>query len=179
MLKLKLGQIGAVHILDDRGTACRLVGPPESWPKCNWRGKPRQPIVDAAMSVEFDWATAAGGAFGALAGLSMMLTMSVSRWLLSSLPPIPGWLGSIAPAIMAGVLFRPAYLPVAEYHRRKKSAQLRQAYLKVGRCASCGYSLAGLSSEADGCVVCPECSRAWHTATGTESQPAQVHSVTR
>lgn len=30
-----------------------------------------------------------------------------------------------------------------------------------GHCASCGYALAILPTEADGCTVCPECGSAW------------------
>ena len=33
--------------------------------------------------------------------------------------------------------------------------------LKHRLCASCGYSLANLSADVDGCTVCPECGSAW------------------
>ncbi|MEZ6243093.1 MAG: hypothetical protein R3B57_08625 [Phycisphaerales bacterium] len=32
---------------------------------------------------------------------------------------------------------------------------------RLALCASCGYSLGGLTPEHDGCVVCPECRAAW------------------
>ena len=31
----------------------------------------------------------------------------------------------------------------------------------IGRCPSCGYDLAKLTREDDGCVVCSECGSAW------------------
>ena len=160
MLGLKLSAIGAVTIKDDRGADCPLVGPPEKWPKGGWSGKSKQPL-DAAMSVEWEWAQAAAGAFGATIGLTMVLTMGVARWLLQALPPLPGWLGSAAPTILVAILVRPAYLPIASSLRRKRAAELRAAYVKVRRCASCGYDLIGLPVENDGCTTCPECARAW------------------
>lgn len=45
----------------------------------------------------------------------------------------------------------------------------------IGRCAWCDYELDGLTPEADGCTVCPECGAAWRMeetkgqrGTGTE-----------
>lgn len=38
---------------------------------------------------------------------------------------------------------------------------MRQEMLARARCASCGYSLAGIPREDDGCTVCPECASAW------------------
>ncbi len=171
MLRSKLSRLGVIQIIDDRGATCKLVPPPEQWPKASWRGRPRESL-DHAMSAEWEWATKASGAFGALAGASMVLTMSAARWLLQPLPPIPGWIGSILPAIVAGVLFRPAYLPVARYQRHKLGARLRDAYVRTGRCASCGYSLAGLPATDAGCVECPECSHAWRII-GAEPERSQ------
>lgn len=34
--------------------------------------------------------------------------------------------------------------------------------LRAGRCAACGFSLRDIETQHDGCVVCPECSAAWH-----------------
>ncbi len=45
--------------------------------------------------------------------------------------------------------------------RRRRFRRLVEVYLSTGRCASCGYMLAGLAMEGDGCVVCPECGAAW------------------
>lgn len=33
--------------------------------------------------------------------------------------------------------------------------------LRVGKCGVCEYGVEGLTPEADGCVVCPECGAAW------------------
>lgn len=45
--------------------------------------------------------------------------------------------------------------------RRARAQHVRTALLQSGRCAACGYALSMLQAEADGCVVCPECSAAW------------------
>jgi len=45
--------------------------------------------------------------------------------------------------------------------RTQLAGSIRDACLSQACCASCGYSLAGLSSESDGCTVCPECAAAW------------------
>ena len=45
-------------------------------------------------------------------------------------------------------------------------ADRRAAKLCLSRrlCPSCGYTLDGLTPEADGCRVCPECGAAWKVA---------------
>jgi hypothetical protein len=45
--------------------------------------------------------------------------------------------------------------------RHTRAGHVRESLLRAGRCPSCGYSLAALVAEPDGCVVCPECSGAW------------------
>lgn len=37
----------------------------------------------------------------------------------------------------------------------------RRGLLALGLCPACGYEIAGLEPEADGCRVCPECGGAW------------------
>lgn len=55
-----------------------------------------------------------------------------------------------------------------------RAEQVRPS-LRALRCPSCRYSLRGLTPEADGCTVCPECGAAWRMeetkgqrGTGTE-----------
>lgn len=58
---------------------------------------------------------------------------------------------------------------------------VRAALLSASRCASCAYSLADASVEADGCRVCAECGRAWRTAEvgafARAAEPERVPSV--
>lgn len=47
---------------------------------------------------------------------------------------------------------------------RKRSSYTRRVFgglLNQGRCPACDYEIFGLESEADGCIVCPECGGAW------------------
>ncbi len=65
--------------------------------------------------------------------------------------------------IACGILT--CYLVLRALNRSDKAAsQLESlgALLAEGVCAGCGYNLAGLKPEADGCRVCPECGAAWH-----------------
>ncbi len=41
---------------------------------------------------------------------------------------------------------------------------VRDSHLESDRCPACGYDLAGLKSDLDGCVTCPECDAAWNVA---------------
>lgn len=34
-------------------------------------------------------------------------------------------------------------------------------FLRIGRCPQCAYAIQGLTPQADGCVICPECAAAW------------------
>jgi hypothetical protein len=47
--------------------------------------------------------------------------------------------------------------------RRRVVPQVRRALLEAGRCASCGYNLAGFAG--DELVRCPECDAAWRLPT--------------
>jgi hypothetical protein len=39
--------------------------------------------------------------------------------------------------------------------------ELAAGRVRVGRCGACGYELAGVAAEGDGCRVCAECGAAW------------------
>jgi len=41
------------------------------------------------------------------------------------------------------------------------AARAAGEHLAGGRCPTCGYAMAGLKAEGDGCAVCPECGGAW------------------
>ncbi len=61
---------------------------------------------------------------------------------------IPGFFLSIIPSTL--LVLHPVW-------RWRARAGARRA----GLCAACGYALAGLASDLDGCTVCPECGAAW------------------
>ncbi|MCA9306278.1 MAG: zinc ribbon domain-containing protein [Phycisphaerales bacterium] len=46
-------------------------------------------------------------------------------------------------------------------HAAIDAGRVRRELVYRKRCASCGYSLAELTMEDDGCTVCPECGAAW------------------
>ncbi|MFN0134246.1 MAG: hypothetical protein ACKVW3_17170 [Phycisphaerales bacterium] len=57
--------------------------------------------------------------------------------------------------------------------RRELSAPITHALVARRLCASCGYSLAGLGTEPDGCTVCPECSAAWRVPEPDPNAPPE------
>jgi hypothetical protein len=65
------------------------------------------------------------------------------------------WFVLLAPALLMGI----AYLLVR--HSYSAAKDVRAAVLAEGHCPSCGYALKGIVPEADGCIVCAECSAAW------------------
>ncbi|MFM9996642.1 MAG: hypothetical protein ACKVU4_12690 [Phycisphaerales bacterium] len=79
----------------------------------------------------------------------------------SGTPPATDVLAQLAAIVIAlGILAGLGWLWAS--WRGAKAA--RRAYLAGSVCPSCGYSLAGLPAEGDGCTVCPECSGAWRVA---------------
>jgi hypothetical protein len=60
--------------------------------------------------------------------------------------------------------------------RNLHAGALRKGFLACHCCASCGYSLRGLTPQPDGCTVCPECASAWKLEAmpkSPQSTPAQ------
>ncbi|NRA56547.1 MAG: hypothetical protein HRU13_00255 [Phycisphaerales bacterium] len=46
-------------------------------------------------------------------------------------------------------------------HFRQFRPWLKRYQQAAGRCRACGYDLANLQAESDGCTICPECGAAW------------------
>ena len=53
--------------------------------------------------------------------------------------------------------------------RTFQNKRVAASLVTAGRCASCGYALAQLAPQDDGCVVCPECGGAWRRAGSGET----------
>lgn len=53
---------------------------------------------------------------------------------------------------------------VRRFIGRNRAAEIARRALEHGVCPSCGYALAGIEAQADGCVQCPECGAAWRAA---------------
>ncbi|MCW5777642.1 MAG: hypothetical protein KIS87_14495 [Phycisphaeraceae bacterium] len=63
------------------------------------------------------------------------------------------------------------YMLIAWRIRRKSQRKAVLAWLSIGHCAACGYSLRALGPEFDGAVLCPECGAAWRLAPGSTPTP--------
>ncbi len=79
---------------------------------------------------------------------------------------------SLGLGIALFVLFRLLYAPVLRRTRayRRSESVIRQV-LRVGVCPSCGYDLAGLPADGDGCVRCAECGSAWRADRIGRAEP--------
>jgi hypothetical protein len=152
---------GTIKIIDDRGQSCPLTLPPDEWPKLNLLGRPKQPPADPSMIAELNWARKASGTYGGLMGFSLILPLGVARWLLSANASWPAWVAQFGAPFLGGILCWPALPFVNRVVRRRMAADLRAAYLKASRCASCGFDLKSLHTDADGFRRCPECGASW------------------
>lgn len=74
-------------------------------------------------------------------------------------------------------VFVPPVIALGYIWRRQMEVAIER--LEAGRvklppvCPSCHYDLVGLSSQSDGCTVCPECGAAWRF-TPIQSNPDQA-----
>lgn len=66
----------------------------------------------------------------------------------------------LAVAIIVSVIRMATELP---RERRRRC----EALAACGRCGGCGYDLAEVDEEPDGCRVCPECGTAWRRSRAT------------
>lgn len=147
---------------DDRGNPAAILPPPE---------RVRQAANDPAVSALLRLATQNPNP------LSLSLSRGQVIRILSGLVvffAILGWLSTMRstwPAVMFTVssivaLFSWEVFKNARAQIRMPSDELkrepgRAKLLARGVCPSCLYRLSGLRTEADGCLVCPECGAAW------------------
>jgi hypothetical protein len=90
------------------------------------------------------------------AGAVVMIALAVVKggpWILA--------LFSFSPVLSISLLLVFAGLvsfsdSITEHKERLKTRRLRD-----GQCPACGYDVAEIDADADGCVVCPECGGAW------------------
>lgn len=78
----------------------------------------------------------------------------------------------ILPTITSIVVSTAIWFITLNAVRRSKFHKISSIHLEQGQCAACAYRLDGLTPEADGCVVCPECNAAWkHNRISPDSKP--------
>ena len=72
-----------------------------------------------------------------------------------------------SPAFIPFLWVLPSLFGVAGLRRDLRGVKKRMldANLGAGCGPSCGYQIAGMQSEADGCIVCPECGAAWRASS--------------
>lgn len=73
---------------------------------------------------------------------------------------VPEWLRyALALCVTA-----PFFYASAAWMQRKDIRDSTRLGRARGRCLACGYAIAGIEPEEDGCRVCPECGSAWKLA---------------
>ncbi|MGQ0628045.1 MAG: hypothetical protein ACT4PL_08100 [Phycisphaerales bacterium] len=88
--------------------------------------------------------------------LPIILLASAGPAMMSS-SGMPGWLMAII-VVPLGLVPAPVTAFVA---RRTVGRQLAERFLNARFCPSCGYDLATIHPQQDGCTCCPECGGAW------------------
>lgn len=70
-----------------------------------------------------------------------------------------------------------AYLFVAFHSRRRFEDRAVRAWLSIGHCAACGYSLRAIPPDFDGATVCPECGAAWRLGNNSSRSASSMGDV--
>ncbi len=104
-------------------------------------GNPRSPSLSAARPFQF-----------------------VVLFIFAVASPITLAIGSLPAIITVGALLVVPALFILFFFsvRPTDSVVHTRTYVYAGLCGQCGFSLKGLVTQPDGCVVCPECAAAWH-----------------
>jgi len=152
--------------LDDRGQPCtiaplspgqkalRAFGIVDANPDAAARGEySMNPWLENAVSLS-------GAAVGLVFSWFVLLPFLVSEFRFLEAKVFT----MLIPSVTAIVFALTAWWVFLGRIRRSNAPRIAGVYLRSGRCASCGYDLRNLDPEADGCVLCPECSAAWLAA---------------
>ncbi len=154
------------HVTDDRGRRVSTLVPPLREPQ----GLALQAItpdlfravcarVGARVEVTSRGWQVTGGVLTIIIGLLLTVPGVWNRGLLMLwLYGVPGLFAGVM-LVRAGMRFRPRF-PGAN------ADDLARAVAAEGLCPSCAYTIRGLATEPDGCVVCPECGSAWRGVGG-------------
>ncbi len=89
-----------------------------------------------------------------LMGVIIMVLVVVLARYLTWLPPAMTGVLMAAWWILMGLI-------IAMQSRRRFANRTAESILRIGRCPSCGYRLAGTPEDAEGLVTCPECASGW------------------
>ena len=77
---------------------------------------------------------------------------------------------SVTTVLWTVSLFIPAF-PARWFIIKAGARRRAHAIASRGFCPSCGYAMAGLHVEPDGCTVCPECGSAWRLNERKNARP--------
>lgn len=77
----------------------------------------------------------------------------------------------ICAALLAGLLASHVFFAVVRGNIRVPSSYVRTC-LEGTCCPCCGYHVAGIHAQADGCTECPECGAAWRLFAESASAAA-------
>ncbi len=88
---------------------------------------------------------------------SVFILVSAVALSIAGLTWVPGWMKSLP--IPIGLIIGMTW--VSRWHRSNNAQRVVNAMLAYGRCASCGYALAGMEVDPEGVIQCPECGSAW------------------
>jgi len=137
-------------------------------------------VLAKLMSGWSDPAIRGPGVFSLRLKLRRTHVMAILLWILvvvlagflTAILRLPGFTVPVVSGL-AGVAFA---IRQQQATRGKIAEMTRHTLLDEGYCPCCAYALADLPSEADGCVVCPECDSAWKRRAGVRFSGQQGQS---
>jgi hypothetical protein len=101
------------------------------------------------------------GAWAAIMGFAIYLSLHAYR--LATASGSPSLFSSMRMSV-GFILFASAFSLFGMARELPRERRRRCEYLATrGRCGGCGYDLAEVAAEADGCRVCAECGTAWRS----------------
>lgn len=174
----------AVYALDDRGRRVEIHPEPhdgfepidpseDDWPPEPEIMGPPKPPARGFKGVS----KRIGKVMFAIAGAALFLSCLLhAGWSVSSflarISGVPRWAGPLILVALVAALRPLALAALGKFSLANAVEQVLPAWLTHAHCAACGYGLASMPVEADGCSVCPECGAAWNLAAWKRDYPA-------
>ncbi len=160
-----LGEV-PTRIVDDRGRVhtVREEGYPEP-ERVMVEGELTKEQRRAIRDYERMWRHARSRGYHVVLGIALGV-LATAAFLASSIMWSSGSVVHAATGMIFGILCVVVAIRNPVWMRRRIVLLHHAMFGAAGRCLVCGYEIGGVPSEADGCVVCPECGVAWRMGAG-------------
>lgn len=120
--------------------------------RANWKSWNKLDRESARNAAAYKQARKFGGVYGAFVGCVIVLGGVFAN--LTGISSLLEWIFVYSAVILIALM-------ASRFQFKPMLAWLAERRLERAECAACTFPLDGLSAEADGCTVCPECGAAW------------------